>query len=98
MMKVNYDPQQGEGTIWFDYFLVTDPTITSQSTTPLTPSSTNPPIINVNKSAPVGAIAGGVIGGLSLILAAILILLFYRRARAKPSPETLNNSQLTFCL
>lgn len=28
MAKVNYDPQDpGEGTIWFDYFSVVDPTI-----------------------------------------------------------------------
>lgn len=93
MVKVNYNPQPGEGTVWFDYFVVTDPTITSTS---LTPSSTSPPITNAHQSSSVnvGAIVGGVIGGLALLLAAIFIFVFYRRR--KLSNEKPDNSQSSF--
>jgi TRAP-type C4-dicarboxylate transport system permease large subunit len=94
MVKVNSNPQPGEGTVWFDYFLVTDPTITS--TTPLTPSSTSPPIINAHQSSvPVGAIVGGVIGGLVLILV-FFVLVFYCRRREKSALQQPDNSQSTF--
>jgi len=84
MVKVNNNPQPGEGTVWFDYFYVTDPTITS--TMPLTPSSTSPTITNTaHQSAPVGAIVGSILGGLSLVLAIVLVFLFYRRRRAPKS-------------
>jgi hypothetical protein len=77
MAKVNFDPQPGEGTVWFDYFLATDPTITS-STGPR-PSSTLPPINNPQQHIQVGAIIGGVIGGLFFLLALVIFLAFCRR-------------------
>ena len=96
MVKVNYNQQPGEGTVWFDYFLVTDPTITS--TMPLTPSSTSPPITNaVHQSPPVGTIVGSVVGGLSLVLAIVLVLVFYRRRRTTKSVlQQSDDSQSTF--
>ena len=84
MVKVNSESQPGEGTIWFDYFYVTDPTITS--TAPLTPSSTSPPITNaVHQSTPVGTIVSSVLGALLLMLVLGLALVFYRQRRATKS-------------
>lgn len=64
MVKVNPDSQPGEGTIWFDYFLVTDPRIQSGST---------------NKSKNIGAIVGGVIGGICFFIIVALVLFALRR-------------------
>jgi len=67
MVKVNPDGQPGEGTIWFDYFLVKDPRIQSNSSA---------------KSKHVGAIVGGVISGI-LALIFILLAIFFLRRRHK---------------
>ncbi|KAG5652141.1 hypothetical protein H0H81_006124 [Sphagnurus paluster] len=56
MSKVNYNPQPGEGTVWFDYFLVTDPNITSSGSPTPSPSSTG----TNQKDLPVGAIVGAI--------------------------------------
>ena len=81
MVKVNYKSQPGEGTIWFDYFYVTDPTITSM--VPLTPSSTLSPITNaVHQSTPVGMIVSSVLGALLLMLVLSLVLVFYHQHHA----------------
>ncbi|KAF5367292.1 hypothetical protein D9615_010455 [Tricholomella constricta] len=77
MSKVNFDPQPGEGTVWFDYFLVTDPTITSSGTPLPAPS----PPGGDHKGAPVGAIVGAVIGGLFFLLAVGFLLLLCRRCK-----------------
>ena len=58
MVKVNPESQPGEGTIWFDYFLATDPLIQSSST----------------KSKNIGAIVGGVVGGIFFLIVAIVAL------------------------
>lgn len=87
MAKVNSDPVPGEGTVWFDYFLVIDPTITSSSGP--RPSSTQPLIGSPPKTTPVGAIVGGVIGGLFFILAVACFLVFCRRRKRSPSQEFL---------
>ncbi|CAA7270493.1 unnamed protein product [Cyclocybe aegerita] len=47
MLKVNPDPTPGEGTIWFDYFLATDPTIRSTTTT--NPTAVEPFIIGTTE-------------------------------------------------
>ena len=60
MVKVNPESQLGEGTIWFDYFLATDPLIGSSS----------------SKSKNIGAIVGSIIGGIIfLIIVALAISL-----------------------
>jgi hypothetical protein len=68
MVKVNPESQPGEGTIWFDYFLVTDPRIQSSSTT---------------ASKNIGAIVGGVIGGISFIIVIMALALVALRRRNK---------------
>ena len=67
MVKVNPESQPGEGTIWFDYFLATDPRIQ--------PSST--------KSKNIGAIVGGVIGGIFFLIAIVALALVALRRRNK---------------
>ena len=67
MVKVNPESQPGEGTIWFDYFLVTDPRIQSSSI----------------KSKNIGAIVGGVIGGIFFLIAIIALALVILRHRKK---------------
>ena len=67
MVKVNPDSQPGEGTIWFDYFLATDPRIQSSST----------------KSKNIGAIVGGVIGGIFFLIAVVALVLVALRRRNK---------------
>lgn len=71
MAKVNPAPgDPGEGTIWFDYFVINDPS----------GHEGVPP-----KKIPKGAIAGGVIGGVIFLACVILsvILLLRRRERRK---------------
>jgi len=65
MVKVNPDSQPGEGTIWFDYFLATDPRIQS----------------NPNKSKNIGAIVGGVIGGVFFLIVIVALALVALRRR-----------------
>lgn len=94
MVKVNNVTQSGEGTIWFDYFLVRDPTVVTYPTTssaPLTPTTS--PISNSRQSTPIGSIVGGALGGLSLLLVAIFLLVLYRRGHTKLSPKKIYNSQ-----
>ncbi|KAG6901275.1 hypothetical protein C0995_014327 [Termitomyces sp. Mi166 len=84
MTKLNPQPSQpGEGTVWFDYFLVTDPTIsiTSSSTAP---NPSQPAALPSSKgSRHIGVIVGGVIGGLFFLLGvAFLFLVFRRRTKA----------------
>ena len=68
MVKVNPESQPGEGTIWFDYFLVTDPRIQSSSTT---------------TSKNIGAIVGGVIGGILFIIVIVALTFVALRRRNK---------------
>lgn len=65
MVKVNPESQPGEGTIWFDYFLATDPRIQSSSA----------------KSKHIGAIVGGVIGSIFLLIVIVALALFALRRR-----------------
>jgi hypothetical protein len=71
MVKDNPDSQPGEGTIWFDYFLATDPLIQSSST----------------KSKNIGAIVGGVIGGIIFLIAIIALALVALRRRSRRRVE-----------
>jgi hypothetical protein len=76
MAKVNNDPEDGEGTIWFDYFTVYDPS--GHERTP-------PP----NKALPKGAIVGAVMG--SVICFALLFLgafFWIRKRRLRLEDET----------
>ncbi|GLB40881.1 hypothetical protein LshimejAT787_0900960 [Lyophyllum shimeji] len=93
MSRVNFDPQPGEGTVWFDYFLVTDPTITSSGSPAPSPA---PSQSGGHKSVPVGAIVGAVIGGLFFLLAvACLLFLYRRRARIQIIEETVGDDKLS---
>lgn len=71
MVKANQESQPGEGTIWFDYFLATDPRIQSSST----------------KSKNIGAIVGGVIGGIFFLIVIIALALLVLRRRNKEHLE-----------
>lgn len=71
MAKLNTDAGPGEGTIWFDYFRVTDPTIRSSSSS--------------SHKKHIGAIVGGVIGG--VVLALVILHFFVIRGRRKRSFE-----------
>ncbi|KAF8147993.1 hypothetical protein B0H34DRAFT_737897 [Crassisporium funariophilum] len=68
MIKVNPDPVPGEGTIWFDYFLASDPLIKA-----------TPP----KKALNIAAIAGSVAGGLIAVALLVLGILFLRHRRNK---------------
>jgi hypothetical protein len=72
MVKVNSESQPDEGTIWFDYFLATDPRIQSSSTTP---------------SKNIGAIVGGVIGGVFFLIIVVALALVALRRRNKQRLE-----------
>ncbi|KAG6836727.1 hypothetical protein H0H93_004390 [Arthromyces matolae] len=85
LTKVNVNPQAGEGTVWFDYFLITDPTITgSNSTSPdtLQPSvsATSRPSQNDSHT---GEIIGGVLGGLFFLLGVVFLVLFFLRRKKR---------------
>lgn len=67
MVKVNPESQPGEGTIWFDYFLATDPRIQSSST----------------KSKHIGAIVGGVMGGIFFLIVILALALVALRRRCR---------------
>jgi hypothetical protein len=69
MVKVNPDSQPDEGTIWFDYFLVTNSLIQSSSST--------------TKSKHVGAIVGGVIGSIFFLIVVALALFQTVRRRSR---------------
>ena len=64
MVKVNPNPQPGEGTIWFDYFLATDPRIQSSSTA---------------RAKNIGAIVGGTLGGVVFLIFIVIAFVFLRR-------------------
>ncbi|KAH9476317.1 hypothetical protein JR316_0011892 [Psilocybe cubensis] len=75
MVKVNTNAGPGEGTIWFDYFRVTDPTIRSPSAS--------------SHKHRIGAIVGGVVGGVVLTLVVLHFIIFRgrkKRASQKPLP------------
>ena len=67
MVKVNPESQPGEGTIWFDYFLTTDPLIRSSSA----------------KSKNIGTIVGSVIGGIIFLIIVTLALVALRRRKKR---------------
>ncbi|KDR79446.1 hypothetical protein GALMADRAFT_243530 [Galerina marginata CBS 339.88] len=68
MVQLNNNSGPGEGTIWFDYFLATDPTI------PSGPAA---------QRKHVGVIAGSVVAGVVALLVAALAFIFLRRRRRK---------------
>ena len=68
MVKVNPESQPGEGTIWFDYFLATDPRIQSNSAT---------------KLKNIGTIVGSVIGGIIFLIIVALALVALRRRKKR---------------
>ncbi|PPQ84148.1 hypothetical protein CVT24_002210 [Panaeolus cyanescens] len=70
MIKINPDPIPGEGTIWFDYFKSTDPTI-------------RPPSDSTVRRRHVGEIAGGVIGGFIFLALVLAIWVVLKRQRQK---------------
>lgn len=78
MSKINPNSQANEGTIWFDYFLATDPTLTS--TIGLLPTN-SPQTTSSDKNLPVGAIVGGVIGFFVAIGIILAVLLYFRSRR-----------------
>ena len=51
MAKVNADPQTGEGTVWFDYFVVTSSTTNLSSTSFPTSTSTTSASSPTNSSS-----------------------------------------------
>ena len=84
MAKVNAESQAGEGTVWFDYFVVTNSTnASSTSFTTSTPTTSTSSITNSGSATPmgqksnVGGILGGIIGGVILIL--IIFLCLWRK-------------------
>jgi hypothetical protein len=87
MAKVNAGPQAGEGTVWFDYFVVTNATTNVSSTSSTTSTSTGSASSTTNsslttptgKKSNLGPILGGVIGGVVLFLILLLCLWRYRR-------------------
>jgi len=93
MAKVNFNQQDpGEGTIWFDYFFVTDPTI---STTVGAPSATGSSVPRPNPNRYMGVIVGCVIGGLFFLLAIVLVTLYYRRIREKSALQQQEKANLS---
>ncbi|KIJ95432.1 hypothetical protein K443DRAFT_683048 [Laccaria amethystina LaAM-08-1] len=88
MAKVNEEPQAGEGTVWFDYFVVTNATtsnvssasFTTSTSTSSASSTTNSSLTTpMGKKSNLGPILGGVIGGVVLFLILLLCLWRYRR-------------------
>jgi hypothetical protein len=89
MTKVNAGPQAGEGTVWFDYFIVTNPTTnvssTSSTTSTLISTGSTSSTMNSSSATPTGkksnveGIMGGVIGGVVLFPILLLCLWRYRR-------------------
>lgn len=68
-----------DNTVWIDYFLVVPGDVT------VTPTTTGLPAVSTSqrKTLNAGAIAGGTLGGLSVLAAAILSLLFWIRRKKK---------------
>ncbi|KAG6878870.1 hypothetical protein C0992_006998 [Termitomyces sp. T32_za158] len=89
MTKVNPQSEVGpnEGTVWFDYFMVADPTRPSSTPVPAGAStSTSSPLLSSTQpssgkssSESTGPIIGGVFGGLFLLLGIGFLFLFFRR-------------------
>jgi hypothetical protein len=79
---------QNDHTVWTDYFLVTPSTLApgTLSVPAASPSPTSRPS---QKSTPIGAIVGLVVGGLVVIALAVAVILFWRRRhrRVIQSPE-----------
>lgn len=71
MVKINNDSGPGEGTIWFDYFLVEDPTIRSD---------TGQQITHRKRTE---AIAGGVLGGVFVFILIVLFCIFLQRRKRR---------------
>ena len=84
MVKINLDPQEGEGTIWFDYFNVTGVPLAGVPLASTTPSPVAPPPAAQKKANNIGPIVGGVVGGVLILVLLVMFLLFYRRRR-RPS-------------
>ncbi|KAJ7235667.1 hypothetical protein C8J57DRAFT_1248240 [Mycena rebaudengoi] len=89
----------------FDFFTyVSDPdAVSSSSASSTTGASESPGPTNTHNvgspkaKAPVGAIAGGVIGGVALIALALVAFLFLRRRRhSGPSPKSVENHAVPF--
>ena len=76
MVRVNPNPEPGEGTIWFDYFNVTGVYLPAYSPTP-SPSSA----VAHKKSKSIGPIIGEVVGGLLFLGLLVYLLLFCRRRK-----------------
>jgi len=76
MVRVNPNPEAGEGTIWFDYFNITSVPLPTYSPTP-SPS----PAAEHKKSKGIGPIIGEVVGGLLFLGLLVYLLLFCRRRK-----------------
>ena len=86
MVKINPNPQQGEGTIWFDYFNVSGVPLPSTSSSSPSSSAILPSAAQKNSNN-VGAIVRGVVGGSSNLILLVLLLLFYCwRCLSKDTP------------
>ncbi|PPQ69953.1 hypothetical protein CVT26_013289 [Gymnopilus dilepis] len=68
----------GEGTVWFDYFVVEDPAATATAT----PSSQPSVAMDHYKRNNVAAIVGGTVAGMVVILAGVVLVFFRARRRA----------------
>ncbi|KDR79448.1 hypothetical protein GALMADRAFT_277838 [Galerina marginata CBS 339.88] len=84
MVQVNANAGPGEGTIWFDYFQITDPV----QNTPGPSAQTPVPTIAHRKTqtSHLGPIVGGIVAVLALIIGGILLVFLLRRRRRQPSP------------
>ncbi len=81
MAKVNPDPEPGEGTIWFDYFVVNDPS----------GHEGMPP-----KKIPKGVIAGSVVGGVLFLSCVIAFVLFLLRRNGRRKKERIREEHQRF--
>lgn len=81
MAKLNPDPQPGEGTIWFDYFIVSDPS-GHEAVAP--------------KKLSKGRIAGIVVGSVAFVVLLILGAFLWRRRRRPRREEEAVHSYRNF--